>query len=711
MRGYHRQLLPGPGPAGSNAHQPPPPKRRRTGVACNYCRRKKISCSGEHPTCFRCEKDKIKCEYASASEKKYSEHNDFIEHLLDMPEPDAVEILRKLRTTRNVSNAISSLKGAAHASIRPSDLTTARAILPSTPSTIEFELSMLHKSVFPILVSLNVDSIEKRHSDLQASPPGPSTVNEDNTIEPSLIISPPSPIHGIPSVRNSAISGPIEDRRYCDARLNQLKIDYWTKIPINDEFAASILSYHFETYHAIFGCVDFDLFLSDLVNHKLDYCSPFLLSAIMSFACQSYSAFDPRSSTFTASFIRDAEKLWKAESLSDSPKNLAALCYLAMACTVHGEEQLRFESTTETRAMAKRMALIGVRPTDDLIKEFHQLPADKIKEMSHAAWGIYGALSFLGSYFAEPPISFPPLLPIPGNASAPSGSLNIVWPLHPLPAYMGRTFPTLSALWIIVQGINTMYFPTDDTPVAERVPLSFIELKCQQLLAWADTLCQEMLREQHPTTHVFVFHSHVAIISGLYHCTMLSLLRPLQDTSNDKQLRLGSFSSPDATPGALYSASMNQLKALMVAYCTDPTPRAGNAWFNCIVLEVATDLIKNPVRDAHWHFYFEICFEYWKKAYVKYRAFYAIARAMLSSALNAKVVEYDFVAQKKEELRNAAPYHDAPQGAVSSARLTFELALAGTEEASIDHLATQLDELFLFHELTNLEGEGGDDCN
>lgn len=205
-----------------------------------------------------------------------------------MPEPDAVDILRQLRMTRNASNAISSFKGAAHAAIRPSDLTTARAILPATASSIEFELGMLHHFVFPVLSPLDLESIEKSHlpqAKRQASPSCPNTANESNTIDPSLTIGPPSPIQGIPSVRNSAISGPLEDRRYCDARLNQLKIDYWTKIPIGDEFAASVLSYHFETYHAIFGCVDVDLFLSDLVNHKLDYCSPFLLSAIMSFAC------------------------------------------------------------------------------------------------------------------------------------------------------------------------------------------------------------------------------------------------------------------------------------------------------------------------------------------------------------------------------------------------------------------------------------------
>jgi hypothetical protein len=60
---------------------------------------------------------------------------------------------------------------------------------------------------------------------------------------------------------------------------------------------------------------------------------------------------------------------------------------------MYGDEHLRFNAMTDTRAMAKRMTLIGVQPTEEIIKGFHQLPADKIKEISQAAWGIYGALS------------------------------------------------------------------------------------------------------------------------------------------------------------------------------------------------------------------------------------------------------------------------------------------------------------------------------
>lgn len=100
-----------------------------------------------------------------------------------------------------------------------------------------------------------------------------------------------------------------------------------------------------------------------------------------------------RSSTFGVTFRREAEKLWRAEQASDDPKNLAALCYLMMACNLSGEEKLRHEISLETRAMATRMSLIGTRPTDDLTAAFHQLPENRIRELAHVAWGLYGAQS------------------------------------------------------------------------------------------------------------------------------------------------------------------------------------------------------------------------------------------------------------------------------------------------------------------------------
>ena len=257
--------------------------------------------------------------------KELKEHADILHRLKSSSEYDAQVIFRQLRSTRNVSDVLSSLKGAAHTAVRPSDLQTARAVLPSTVSSIEFELGVLHQLVFPILPRMDFDSIDTKHilqPNQRACSSDSSTADGQKINEISLPISPPSPLRGISPVRTSAVSGPLEDRQYCDARLNQLKIDYWTRIPIGDKFAASVLSYHLETYHAVFGCVDCDLFLSDLIDHKLDYCSPFLLSAIMSFACVCLRSLAP------SAFSLTDFPLFSVERTNNLISNLTALSIL-----------------------------------------------------------------------------------------------------------------------------------------------------------------------------------------------------------------------------------------------------------------------------------------------------------------------------------------------------------------------------------------------
>jgi hypothetical protein len=104
----------------------------------------------------------------------------------------------------------------------------------------------------------------------------------------------------------------------------------------------------------------------------------------------------------------------------------------------------------------------------------------------------------------EPPISFPPMLPLPGTSRTVfSSELN--WPKHSLPAYMGKTFPTISSFWVFVQEINTAYTPVGNTSLVDVIPLEFAEKKCQEILDWADTLDAEMSSETSSTAHVFLF--------------------------------------------------------------------------------------------------------------------------------------------------------------------------------------------------------------
>jgi hypothetical protein len=91
---------------------------------------------------------------------------------------------------------------------------------------------------------------------------------------------------------------------YCDARLEHLTVKYWTRIPIDDQLAARAISHFLETDHPVLGYFDADLFLHDLVNQCLRFCSSFLFSSVMALACVRLYPFTPhRSHLLTSTAI------------------------------------------------------------------------------------------------------------------------------------------------------------------------------------------------------------------------------------------------------------------------------------------------------------------------------------------------------------------------------------------------------------------------
>lgn len=150
-----------------------------------------------------------------------------------------LNVVYKYRTTRSVSSVLSSIKGNAHTTTRPSETETAHAILPPTASRIEFELTLLHHSVYPALEFLDIDSIDLDSLFLcspRGSPhmspseldhyAGSSTASGESSTNSIVAAGPPPPLRGIRSRQTSPVAGPAPDRQYCDSKLNRLVIGY-----------------------------------------------------------------------------------------------------------------------------------------------------------------------------------------------------------------------------------------------------------------------------------------------------------------------------------------------------------------------------------------------------------------------------------------------------------------------------------------------------
>lgn len=70
-----------------------------------------------------------------------------------------------------------------------------------------------------------------------------------------------------------------------DERLRLLDITQWTPIPIPNSLAIGAISHYLEIDYAIIPLFDAELFIQDLVSSQHFFCSPFLVTAVLCWAC------------------------------------------------------------------------------------------------------------------------------------------------------------------------------------------------------------------------------------------------------------------------------------------------------------------------------------------------------------------------------------------------------------------------------------------
>lgn len=211
--------------------------------------------------------------------------------------------IRRLKTTRNVRQLLSSIRNPNPLNHQPSGHVSARGLLPSTLFSVEYELTMMHNLAYPILEPIQLPNITLESLDTSSLPmmlesmtymalntadSSSSHPEESKTIAQSIFSANP-PIRSSENLLKgfSPVAGPAPPSQLCDVRLNRLNIGFWTNAPISNEFAAGAISTYLETDHALLGFFDADLFLSDLIEQRFSHCSPFLVSSLLYLACVS----------------------------------------------------------------------------------------------------------------------------------------------------------------------------------------------------------------------------------------------------------------------------------------------------------------------------------------------------------------------------------------------------------------------------------------
>lgn len=106
-----------------------------------------------------------------------------------------------------------------------------------------------------------------------------------------------------------------------------------------------------------------------------------------------YTAIDFKAVPLGNIFLKEAERLFRAEGSSDDIVTLAAINTLSLGCFFNGNDALAKELLKAGRSMGKRLGLYGI-PWDHVTPQaFRELPDDSLRMTAHVAWGCYNWLT------------------------------------------------------------------------------------------------------------------------------------------------------------------------------------------------------------------------------------------------------------------------------------------------------------------------------
>ncbi|KAF5564976.1 hypothetical protein FNAPI_1860 [Fusarium napiforme] len=311
-----------------------------------------LACTGEFPTCAACQRRGAECNYADIANDREMHSNQLKRRVKELEDENRSfrnlfqslrkrdgttnqDLLQRIQAGDDFGTVIEHARDpggqgkrkrspspSLMARQRPSDWTTIRGILPRTPVASP-------AAIYPIALPVHASP---------SPPPLPSPpINTPSSPKDAILGLLTLSQKGKPDL---VLLNEARPKEHCDLRLDELSVSYWTRVPISNRSASTLISTFLETDNSAVGFIDKDLFLTDLVQHNPTFCSAFLVSSILYLACFAHTATDGRAATLAHSFFNDAERLYRAERLSDSLTTLAAINIFSLGCFSHGNENL-----------------------------------------------------------------------------------------------------------------------------------------------------------------------------------------------------------------------------------------------------------------------------------------------------------------------------------------------------------------------------------
>ncbi|KAI0455229.1 hypothetical protein F5B21DRAFT_514133 [Xylaria acuta] len=680
--------------------------------ACFECRARKTKCDGARPACRNCAKRGIAaCVYPErlVNGPKAIE---LVELLRSVSDERATALLKHLRERGDLAAVLAEYRDGADDRDSPSKMASWES--RQHRSSLESELIAHNPTCFPNLSPIDPGILAR--SDL-LRPKLPASLALHSYVSGSLN---PRTFHADtvnPSAVPPGFFEPVEQPvDYYDERLQYLQVDFWTHMRVSNNFAASVISLYMRTDHPLLGLFNTDLFINDLVSKRTNYCSRFLFNALMYLGCQMYSALDENAMQYATGFCEIAEVLWKTET--DSYSSMAGAILLSISLMGHGKDRAVLSYATDALKIGTRLGLFSdIQPPTGA----YQLGADMIDNdlsaQCHAAWGVFNWNVMVSMFYRQPGSETPasaPTVPIPGETGdrpRPSGVVEAEvageigedgededkrdGPAEE--ATLRKIFPVLCNFWRIVYKSRWIYYAVPESP-----PLylrhTLVEYAYRELIAWVEGTPPFLLRREQSSHHVIVFHIWL-------HTAILDMLQPFVRGYEQEVIpQLLTFTARDRTPDDAYTASVNQLKHLIVEYRSRHAASTYSIlWHNGLIYLVNAML---KCIDIDWRLYLLLCVYGYERLRRPYRMSEVVTQGLLTMTMRDTNMSGEEAYKIMEELK-ARGLVDVREDLEDRIRATFvvdlNLALTDQEAAKAENLASDFTGMAAFQDLVDLD--------
>ncbi|KAI0435589.1 hypothetical protein F4803DRAFT_567533 [Xylaria telfairii] len=671
--------------------------------ACMECRTRKTKCDGVRPACSNCSKRGITaCLYPErlVNGPKALELVNLFRSLSD---ERSTALLKRLREKDDLTAVLAEYRDLAE----DGDLSSKSASWESgkqRTSSLESELMAHNPNSFPNFLPID-PTLLARSGLLRPQPSAslPAHSGDEDTVNP-----------------NAAPSGSAEPPEqyadYYDARLQYLHVGFWTDMRVSSDFAARVISLYLRTDHPLLGLFNSHLFITDLVSKRTDYCSRFLFHALMYLGCQMYSAFDENAMQYATGFCQVAEALWKTEK--DSYSSMAGAILLSISLMGHGKDHAVLSYATDAMKIGTRLGLFSdIQPPTGAYRSDAYMIDNDMSAQCHAAWGVFNWNVIVSMFYRQPGSQTPasaPTVPIPGDTGDRLRPSRVVEaevaaeveadrevddegdnPSEEV--ILRKTFPVLCNFWRIIYKSRWIYYVVRESPPL-YLRQTLVEYAYRELIAWVESVPPFLLRTEQSPHYVIVFHIWL-------HTAILDMWQPFIRKDKEEEVpQLMTFTARDRTPDDAYTASVQQLKQLIVEYRSRHAASTYSIlWHNGLIY-----LVNAMIRciDPNWRLYLLLCIYGYERLRRPYRMSEVVTQGLLTMTMRDTNMSGDEAYKIMEELKGrglVSVRDDLEEKIRATFMVDLRLALTDPEAARAETLASDFTGMAAFQDLVDLD--------